>query len=77
MGFWHISSIHAQNRAFDHFCRKQRQLADVCDQTAHFEEKARNRLKRTFPVQNRKIRFKTTVYGILPHFEYTCVKSCF
>ena len=50
MGFWHISSIHAQNRAFDHFCRKQQQLADVCEQTAHFEEKAPNRLKRTFSV---------------------------
>ena len=31
MGFWHISSIHAQNRAFDHFCRQQQQLADVCE----------------------------------------------
>ena len=50
MGFWHISSIHAQNRAFDHFCRKQQQLADVCEQTAHFEEKAPNRLKLTLSV---------------------------
>ena len=39
---------HAQNRAFDHFCRKQQQLADVCEQT--LEEKARNRLKLTLSV---------------------------
>ena len=50
MVFWHISSIRAQNRAFHHFCLKPQQLADVCDQTAHFEEKAPNRLKRTFSV---------------------------
>ena len=61
MGFWHISSIHAQNRAFDHFCRKQQQLADVCEQTAHFEEKARNRLKLTF-------RCKIAKYALKPQF---------
>ena len=48
MGFWHISSIHAQNRAFDHFCRKQQQLADVCKQTAHFEEKTSKPTKTYF-----------------------------
>ena len=50
MGFSHISSIHAENRAFDHFCRKQQQLVHVCHQTDHFERKAPNRLKHTFSV---------------------------